>query len=156
MAERLQDWAKVAMAIRTVIAIKAHVGGAMHLPEHPVWLMNRVNSPWIRCAHDYSHFELRNVDMADSVKMLVPHSVFIHVKDSRGDAGRVQFLLPGDGNIDYVKLLNWIAKAGYRGDVVVEVSDQIHGQPGYDPLAAAQHSYTNLASAFEKAGISPG
>jgi len=153
MAKRLQDWAKVAMATRSVIGIKAHVGGAMHLPEHPVWLMNQVNSPWIKCAYDYSHFELREVDMADSVKTLVPHSVFIHVKDSRGDASKVQFLLPGDGGIEYVKLLKLIAKAGYRGDIVVEVSGQIHGRPGYDPVAAAKRCYTNLAPAFEKAGI---
>jgi len=153
MAERLQDWAEVAMATRTVIAIKAHVGGAMHLPEHPVWLMNQVNSPWIKCAYDYSHFELREVDMADSVKTLIPHSVFVHIKDSRGDAGHVQFLLPGDGDIDYVRLLNLIEGAGYRGDIFVEVSGQIHGQPGYDPVAAAKHCHTNLVPAFEKAGI---
>jgi sugar phosphate isomerase/epimerase len=153
MAKRLQDWAKVAMATRTVIAIKAHVGGAMHLPEHPVWLMNRVNSPWIKCAYDYSHFELRDVDMAASVKTLVPHSVFIHVKDSRGDASNVQFMLPGDGDIDYVQLLKLITNSGYRGDILVEVSGQIHSKPGYDPLVAAKHCYTNLAPAFEKAGI---
>ena len=153
MAARLRDWAKVAKSNKTIVAIKAHVGGAMHLPEHPVWLAKQVDSPWIKCAYDYSHFELRGVDMARSVKMLVPHSEFIHVKDSRGDANKVQFLLPGDGRIDYVKLLKLIAAAGYQRDIFVEVSGQIHGKSGYDPVAAAKRCYANLAPAFDKAGI---
>lgn len=156
MAERLADWAKVAEATSTVLAIKAHVGGAMHRPEHPVWLAKQVGSKWIRCAYDYSHFELRQIDMAESVRTLVPHSAFIHVKDSRGDAKRVQFLLPGEGKIDYVKLLKQIVAAGYAGDIHVEVSGQIHGRKGYKPLEAAQKSYDHLAPAFNKAGIERG
>ncbi len=153
MAKRLKDWAKVAEETKSTIAIKAHVGGAMHRPEHPVWLMQQVDSPHVRCAYDYSHFELRGIDMAESVKTLVPHSVFIHVKDSRGDADNVQFLLPGEGEIDYVKLLKLIAAAKYRGDVVVEVSGQIHGKPDYKPVAAAKRCYENLAPAFRAAGV---
>lgn len=156
MAERLLDWAKVAEASRTVVAIKAHVGGAMHRPEHPVWMAKQVSSPWIRCAYDYSHFELRDIDMAQSVRTLVPPSAFIHVKDSRGDASHVQFLLPGQGKINYVTLLRQIAAAGYRNDIFVEVSGQIHGRPGYKPIHAAQTSYTHLAPAFEKAGLRRG
>ncbi len=153
MAERLQDWAKVAEQTKTIVAIKAHVGGAMHLPEHLVWLAEQIASPHIRCAYDYSHFQLRGVDMAESVKALVPHSVFIHVKDAQGDARNVQFLLPGDGDTDYIKLLKLIVAAGYRGDVVVEVSGQLHGKPDYKPIEAAKHCYNNLAPAFNEAGV---
>jgi len=153
IVDRLRDWAKVAEEVKTVVAIKAHVGGAMHRPEHPVWVAEQVNSPCIKCAYDYSHFELRDINMAESVKALVPNSVFIHVKDSRGDAKRVQFLLPGEGDIDYVKLLRLIKENGYTGDVIVEVSGQIHGKTGYDPIAAARKSYDNLAPTFNAAGI---
>jgi len=153
MVDRLQDWAKVAEEAETVIAIKAHVGGAMHRPEHPVWIVQQIDSPWLKCAYDYSHFELRKIDMAESVKTLVPHSVFVHVKDSRGNPKKVQFLLPGEGDIDYVKLLTLIQEQGYKGDIAVEVSGQIHGKPDYAPIAAARNSYNNLAPAFKAAGI---
>lgn len=156
MVERLRDWAKTAEETKTVVAIKAHVGGAMHRPEHPVWIARRVNSPWIKCAYDYSHFQLRNIDMSESVKTLIPHSVFVHVKDSRGDADNVRFLLPGEGTIDYVKLLSMIIKAGYTHDVVVEVSGQIHGKSGYNPVQTARRCYENLAPAFKQANITRG
>jgi sugar phosphate isomerase/epimerase len=156
MTQRLRDWAKVAAETKTVIAIKAHVGGAMHWPEQAVWLAEQVDSPWIKCVYDYSHFELRGIDMAESIKTLAPHSVFVHVKDSRGDADNVQFLLPGDGRTDYSQYLKLLTAAGYRGDVVVEVSGQIHGRAGYDPLAAAKNCYAKLAPAFEKAGVQRG
>jgi len=156
MVKRLRDWAKVAEETKTVVAIKAHVGGAMHRPEHPVWIARQVNSPWIKCAYDYSHFELRGIDMADSVSTLIPQTVFVHVKDSRGDASKVRFLLPGEGDIDYVKLLSMIVKAGYKHDIVVEVSGQIHGKPDYKPVEAAQRCYANLAPALEQANITRG
>lgn len=153
MVKRLRDWAKVAEETKTVVAIKAHVGGAMHRPEHPVWIAAQVNSPWIKCAYDYSHFELRGIDMAESVSTLIPQTVFVHVKDSRGDAGKVRFLLPGEGDIDYTKLLRMIVKAGYKHDIVVEVSGQIHGKSDYKPVEAAQRCYESLAPAFEQANI---
>jgi inosose dehydratase len=153
MAARVADWAKVGERSQAVIAVKAHVGGAMHLPEHAAWLVEQIKSPWLRGAYDYSHFALRAVDMAASVRTLVPHCAFVHVKDGRGDAGKFEFLLPGEGDTDYPALLKQIAAAGYRGDVVVEVSGQIHGKPGYRPHDAARKCYTPLAAAFEKAGI---
>ncbi|MEQ8789715.1 MAG: sugar phosphate isomerase/epimerase [Pirellulaceae bacterium] len=154
MAKRVADWAKVGEETKTVIAVKAHVGGAMHLPEHPVWLIEQIDSPWLRGAYDFSHFTLREVDMNESIRTLVPQSVFIHVKDRQGDASKFQFLLPGEGDTDYVALLKGVAAAGYRGDVVVEVSGQIHNKPGYDAKAAARKSYKPLAAAFHTAGIS--
>ncbi|MCA9225330.1 MAG: sugar phosphate isomerase/epimerase [Planctomycetales bacterium] len=156
MADRLKDWARVAEEGNAVIAIKPHVGGAMHRPEHALWLLEQVDSSHVRAAYDYSHYQLRSIDMAESIQQLAPESVFIHVKDAAGDANRVQFLLPGEGTVDYARYLKLVAAAGYEGDVVVEVSGQIHGKPNYDPIAAAKKSYAPLAAAFEKAGVARG
>ncbi|MBW3598092.1 MAG: sugar phosphate isomerase/epimerase [Planctomycetes bacterium] len=156
MAARLRDWAKAAEDGDFVLAIKAHVGGALHTPEDAVWLAAQAESGHVNCAYDYSHFQLRGFELASSIRRLVPHSVFIHIKDAQGNASRVQFLLPGEGEIDYAKYLRLAADAGYRGDVVVEVSGQIHGKPGYDPIAAARRCYANVAPAFDKAGIRRG
>lgn len=154
--ERLADWAKAAADARVVVAIKAHVGGALHLPTDAAWLVAQVASPWLKAAFDYSHFQLRGISLAEAAAVLMPHSVFIHVKDGRGTAERFEFLLPGEGTIRYVDLLKLAARQQYRGDIVVEVSGQIHSRAGYDPAAAARKSYLALAPAWEEAGIMRG
>jgi inosose dehydratase len=153
LADRLKAWAAVAAAARTVIAIKPHVANALHTPEGAKWLLRQIDSPWIKLAYDYSHLVLRGVPLAESVTALAPHTAFIHVKDAKGTPEKFEFLLPGDGNIDYVEYLKLLRSAAYRGPIVVEVSGQLSNKTGYDPVAAAQRSYRNLAAAFAKAGI---
>ncbi|MBN2307405.1 MAG: sugar phosphate isomerase/epimerase, partial [Candidatus Hydrogenedentes bacterium] len=62
--------------------------------------------------------------------------------------------LPGEsGTIDYAVLLRLFYAGGYRADVCCEVSGVVSGKPGYDPVAAANTSYANVAPAFEEAGV---
>lgn len=152
MVEQLKSWAEVAEKEKTTIAIKAHVGSAVNSPERLLWLLDQVKSPAIQVTYDYSHFELQGIDMAESMKLLLPRTKFIHVKDSTGDAAKFQFLLPGEGRTDYVKYFTALKKHGYAGPVVVEVSGQIFSKPWYDPVAAAKKSYAVLAGALGKAG----
>ncbi|MSQ93618.1 MAG: sugar phosphate isomerase/epimerase [Gemmataceae bacterium] len=151
--DRLGAWAKLAEKHKTVIAVKPHRGNAMNLPRHALWLMDQLKSPWIKLAYDYSHFQHRDLSIAKTVKQLMPHTRFVHIKDTRIAEGRATFVLPGDGGIDYVQMLREIHTAGYRGCVCVEVSGQVSGQKGYDPLAAARRSYENVAPAFTKAQV---
>lgn len=151
MAERLQAWAKLAASTKTVIAIKPHVGNALHLPEQAKWLMQQVGSPWLKLAFDYSHFVLRDLALDRTVAELAPLSAFVHVKDARGKADKFEFLLPGEGGIDYVDYFRRLNQAGYRGPIVVEVSGQISGRRDYDPIAAARRSYAKLAPALKTA-----
>lgn len=151
--DRLGDWARLAEKHKTVIAVKPHRGNAMNTPAHALWLMDQLKSPWIKLAYDYSHFQHRDLSIADTVKQLMPHTRFVHIKDTRMDGKRTSFVLPGEGGIDYPELLRAIAAAGYRGCVCVEVSGQVSGQKGYDAVAAARRSYENVAPAFTKAKI---
>lgn len=152
MVDRLSEWAKIAQQTNSTIAIKAHIGGAAHRPEHLRWLLEQVSSPSLKAAFDYSHFQLRGLDVKEAWAALASNTVFIHVKDSTGDQQKFQFVLPGEGTIDYVEYLNLIRNAGYKGDIVVEVSGQIHNRPDYDPIAACKKSYT-IGSSFEKVGL---
>ncbi len=153
LAERLRDWAKEAAAQQQIIALKPHVGGALHTPADALWLLRQADSPWIKLVYDFSHYELRGFKRDETLRQIAPHAAFVHVKDSEGDAAKFKFLLPGEGKIDYVQYLRQLKETGYRGAVVVEVSGMISNLPGYDPVAAAQKSYTHLAAAFETAGI---
>lgn len=153
LVERLKAWAEVAGANRTTIAIKPHVANALHTPEVAQRLVGQVNSPSIRLAYDFSHFTLRGLSMAKTMETLLPLSAFIHVKDARGNADKFEFLLPGDGDTDYVEYGKLVRAAGYRGGVVVEVSSQISNRRGYEPIVAAKRSYDTLAKAFRMAGL---
>ncbi len=153
MAARLADWARVAAEVDQTIAIKAHVSGAAHLPEHIVWLLKQVRSRHIRAAYDFSHFQLQGVDMRGSLRDLLPETVFVHVKDAQGTPEKPEFLLPGDGDTDYVQLLQLLDEGGYRGPVVVEVSSQLQRKPGYSALDAADVAYESLWEAYETAGL---
>ncbi len=152
MVEKLHAWAEVAEKEKTTIAIKAHVGSAVNSPERLLWLLEQVKSPAIQVAYDYSHFELQGIDMEESMKLLLPRTKFIHVKDSTGEPSKFQFLLPGEGRTDYVKYFTALKKHGYTGPVVVEVSGQIFNKPGYEPIAAAKKCHAVLAGALAKVG----
>lgn len=156
LLDRLDAWRKIAAEHQVVVAIKPHVAGAMHRPEHLEWTLSRIDSPWIRGVFDFSHYQLRGVELDDAVRRLAPLCAFAHVKDAQGDATKFQFLLPGDGTVDYPRLLRGLRAAGYQGDVVVEVSGQLHSRPDYDPLDAARRSYTALAPAWKTAEVPRG
>ena len=153
MAERLADWAKVAAEADQTIALKAHVGGAAHLPEHILWLLKQVRSRHIRAAYDFSHFQLRGLDMRGSVRDLLPETIFVHIKDARGTAEKPEFLPPGAGETDYVQLLTLLNEGGYRGPVVVEISSQLQRKPGYSALDVADEAYESMWAAYEEAGL---
>ncbi len=154
MAERLNSWAEVGKAAKAVIAIKAHVGGALHTPEDAAWLVKQANSPWIKVVYDFSHFELRGYKLTDSMALMIGQTRFVHIKDTNGGtAEKFQFVLPGEGKTDYVEYLTLLKSHGYRDPVTIEVSGQVFNKKEYDPIVAAKQCYAKLAPAFEKAGV---
>lgn len=153
MVDLLGEWARIAAEERVTIAVKASVGSALHLPADAVWLIEQVGSRWLKLAYDYSHFQRQGLDMAESVRTMLPQTVFVHIKDNIDVGGKTEFALPGDGDTDYPKLLKLLRDGGYSGAVVVEVSGQVFSKPGYDPAAAARRCYQQLQPAFRAAGL---
>lgn len=153
LAERMRSWAEAALAAKTVVCVKPHVAHALQRPEQALWLMKQVESPWLRLAYDFSHYELQGLPLKGTLADLVPHTAFVHVKDARGTPEKFEFLLPGEGTVDYAGYFRQLVAAGYRGPVVVEVSAQISNRPGYDPLTAARRSFEALATKMREAGI---
>ena len=88
-----------------------------------------------------------------SLREMLPYTVFISLKDSRGKPWNPEFLLAGDGETDYAAYFRLLGKLGYNGFVSIEVSSMIQRKPGYDPIAAARLCYGRLAPVFGKAGI---
>lgn len=147
--EHLGKWIDVMADAKVPLAIKAHISNAIQTPEQLRWVLDQLKSPWLVAAYDYSHFELQKLSIDDSLRPLAGMIQFVHVKDAVGEPGKFQFVLPGEGKTDYRRLFAALGKTGYRGDIVVEVSGQIHSKAGYDPLAAAKKCYAALAPAIQ-------
>jgi len=151
LLDGLAKWADAAKKHDLVIAIKAHVSGAMHTPDDTLGVVRELNSPHIKAAYDFSHFERQGMDLEKSLRTLAPETVFVHVKDNRLAAGKFDFVLPGEGDIDYVRYFRILKELKYAGSVTVEVSSAVHQKPGYDPKAAAQKSFQSMHAAYVEA-----
>ena len=153
LVDRLGTLTEHAVQAGVMVGIEPHVAAALHLPEQALWLLAQVNSPALTLHFDISHFNVQGMEMEAVVAQLAPHCLHTHVKDERGLAPDHEFLIPGEGEMDYVRYLRAMDQAGYDGHIVVEISLMVQARPNYDPLAAATTSYQVLSTAFEAAGI---
>jgi sugar phosphate isomerase/epimerase len=153
MADHLAVWAAEAARCDALLCIKAHVGGAVDTPDKLLWLYHQVNLPALKLVYDYSHFQLAGLSLERTLRTIIPYCAFIHVKDAKGDAAQPQFLLPGDGTVDYAVYFRLLHSTSYVGPVVCEVSAQLQKARGYDPLQAARQSYQRLSQALTAAHL---
>jgi sugar phosphate isomerase/epimerase len=136
-----------------IVGAEPHVSNALHTPEQAIWLVRQVNSPAFGIHFDISHFNVQGMDMEAAVAQLVPYTVHTHVKDERGIAPNHEFLIPGEGEMDYVGYLKAMDRAGWHDHITVEISLMVQARPDFDALAAATQSYQVLSQAFRDAGI---
>lgn len=153
MAFRLADWARAAHEARITLAVKAHASQAIDTPERLLALLDDVGHPALTAIYDYGHFQLRGLTLAATMDALLPRASFLTVKDSRVSDGKVEFLLPGQGSIDYVEYFSLVKRRGWGGWVLVEVSRQLQTQPGYDGARAAALAYAHLAPILRGLGL---
>jgi inosose dehydratase len=153
MVERVGALVRYGEQRGVVIAIEPHVGSMLDTPERVLELLDAIDSPYLKLNFDISHFNVMGIPIAESVGALAKHTVHTHVKDERGVVPNYEFLIPGEGEFDYVAYLHAMREHGYTGFITAEVSIMVQRRPGYDPLAAAEQTYRTLARAFEQAGI---
>lgn len=153
LVELYGEAASYAASIGVIVGAEPHVGTALHRPDDVIWLVGQVNSPALKVHFDISHFNVQGLDMDAVCAQLAPLSVHTHVKDERGSAPNHEFLIPGEGEMDYVRYLRAMERADYQEHITVEISLMVQRRPDFDPLAAATQSYQVLSQAFEEAGI---
>ena len=153
MAERVAELADHAAAGGVTIALEPHAGEAVDTPTRALELLELVGRPNAKLNFDISHYEVGGVRMEESIPALVGHAVHAHVKDQRGEVPDYEFLVPGEGDFDYVRYLRSMEQHGYAGFVTVEISVMVQRRPGYDPLQVAGDAYATLARAFQASGL---
>ena len=153
LVERTRELVEYAQARNVTIAMEPHVGAVIDTPEKVLQLLALVDSPYLKVNFDISHFNIQGLAIEETVAALAPYTVHTHVKDERGLVPDFEFLIPGEGDFDYVTYLKAMQAHGYDGFISVEVSVMVQRRPDYDPLAAATLSYETLSRAFIEAGI---
>jgi sugar phosphate isomerase/epimerase len=133
--------------------LEPHVMTAVRRVEDVLWLLDQVRSDALRISLDISHFEVQGIDYHEVVRALAKITGGVEVKDEVGVYPNFDWLIPGEGEMDYPGFVRALADAGYDGGVAVEISKMRQVKPGYDPLGAAEQSYRVLAAAFAKAGV---
>lgn len=151
--DELRDWAQLAERMNMTFCFKPHAGNAIHSPEQAVEVAKAVGSPRIRINYDYSHMAVEGRPLEESLRLMLPYSAYVQVKDAKGTPEKYEYLLPGDANTDYVQYFRTLQSMGYAGWVTVEISSMIHRKPDYDALATAKLCYTRMSGAFAKAGV---
>jgi len=155
LIQRLREYAEIAEKTSCLLAVEPHIGGGLDRPERAVWLMENLRSPWVKLNFDISHFAVAGYATEDCIRALLPHAVHAHVKDGRLVNEKVEFLLPGEGDFDYVTYFRAMRDAGWDRFVTVEVSGMVSSRPGYDAFEAARFCFHVLTNALKEAGGGP-
>jgi inosose dehydratase len=150
MADRLGKWAEAAASVGVQVAVKAHAGNTVYAADQLLWLYRTVNHPALTLTYDYSHYKVEGFEMEPTMREVIPHAGFIHVKDVIV-ATPYRFILPGEGTIDWSRYFQILRELNYHGPLLVEVSAHVHRLPTYEPLTAAQACYTALSKARDEA-----
>ncbi len=153
LVERLTKLCDYAAERGVIVGIEPHVSDVLETPERTLELLDLIRHPNLKVTFDISHFNVQGIPIEHSVSLLAPVACFTHVKDERGRVPDFQFLIPGEGEFDYVRYLRAMHRAGWTGDIGVEISLMVQRRPNYDPWAAARQSYAVLDRAFAEAGV---
>ena len=153
LVDRLGELIDYATEFQVIIALEPHIGVMIETPQQICELIETVNSPYLRANFDISHFEILGLPMSETIPLMVPKTAHTHVKDQRGLHPNFEFLIPGEGDFDYVAYLQTMSEYGYQGFITVEVSMMVQRRTDYDPLLAATQSYYTLSQAFVAANI---
>ena len=150
---RIQEAAQYAESQGVTIAIEPHVGSIIDTPDRMTEVIRRVGSDAVAVNFDISHFNVMGIGIEESVSKLAPFARHTHVKDERGVVPDFEFLVPGEGEFDYVAYLKSMQRHGYTGFITAEISNMVQRRTPYYPLAVATQTYEVLAQAFNDAGI---
>lgn len=153
LADRIAELGEYAAKKEVIFALEPHSGTILDLPKKVTWVLDQVNSPWVKTNFDISHFDIRAIPTEESVNLLVPYSVHTHVKEQVGIYPYHEFRTPGSGPFDFIGYLTAMHKAGYTGFIGMEVSVMVQRKPGYNPFVDIALGYYALKHAFCMSGV---
>jgi sugar phosphate isomerase/epimerase len=113
----LSERTSVRIAIENMFPVR--VAGAVVNTYRPHWDPVPAGYPWYTL--DLSHTAAARVDAGEMAARMADRLAHVHLADGSG-ANRDEHLVPGRGVVPCGPVLAWLARSGYAGSVVLEVS----------------------------------
>ncbi len=149
--ERLTAFAKQLLARGVRVAYHHHMGAYVETADDVDRLM-RVTGPEVGLLHDTGHVTFAGGDAPTELAKHVARVVHVHCKDVRPAVAKLArnrgwsflqavmngaFSTPGEGCVDFARIVQTLRGAGYRGWLVVEGEQ--------DPAVAPAYRYADMA-----------
>ena len=149
--ERVTAFARHLAARGVRLAYHHHMGAYVETAEDVDRLM-RVTGPEVGLLHDTGHVTFAGGDAPTELAKHVARVVHVHCKDVRPEVARMArnqgwsfleavmngaFSTPGEGGVDFARIVDILRGAGYQGWLVVEGEQ--------DPAVAPAYRYADMA-----------
>ncbi|MEW6427115.1 MAG: sugar phosphate isomerase/epimerase family protein [Thermodesulfobacteriota bacterium] len=108
-------------------------------------LLDEIDSPWLGANLDIGHSHVNGEDAETIIARLDTKIFHVHIEDIRG--GKHFHLVPGDGDIDFAKVVAALGRQGYDGFLTVELYSYPHC-----PGEVARRSFTFLEPIVRRTG----
>ena len=122
--ERIRDLARLAGEAGVKLAVKPHVGQAIHDAATGLRLVNEVGEPALGLNFDPSHLFRANETPQDVAPRWGAKIITSHFRDCpwrEGPPGKPEEQIPGRGIVDIPATLQALKAAGYKGPLNLEV-----------------------------------
>ena len=121
-AELVRPWLEKAQQCGVVILSENLLEGASRDPRIIAALVQEVGSEWFGWCYDTGHANCFGFSPEVLKECAVP-PLSLHMQDNHGDS-RDEHLIPGEGTVDWEKLVETLKAIGYTGDCVLEAHHQ--------------------------------
>ncbi len=135
--------AAAAAARNIMLGIEIH-GDITSSGKKAIAVLGKINHPNVKINYDTANIEIYDTILAvDDLPETVPYLVHLHAKDKAGEQGVWNLPAPGEGHIDFPRVVSILDKGGYSGPITVEI--EFTGEP-WPALAEVNRS---MKSAFD-------
>jgi len=150
LAAGLEEVLNIAAQSGVVIGFEPEPGMLIDSMARFAELLTLVDAPNLKLTLDVGHLHCQGeVPIADQVRRWAPRLVNVHLEDMR--RGRHEHLMFGEGEIDFLPVLQALADVGYQGGIHVELSRHSHEAP-----EAARRAYAFIRPLMERSRASHG
>ena len=125
--------------------VRVALENTAQIQNHLYYLLDNIDSPYLGFCYDCGHHNLYTPKV-DYASVYGDRFFCVHIHDNyidwkrRGDSSVDLHLLPGDGKIDFEKVINDISRTAYDGPVLLEV----HRKESTSYATQTKHIYQRL------------